>query len=98
MSMSSLNFFVIASEICLTVNNVGLRAITLEAAWQHLQDNEMNEVEGKNLAGWADGTVRKHPVLLRINQFMPQFMNANMKQLACTRLYGCVSSECGSHI
>ena len=72
---------VIASEICLTVNNVGLREITLEAVRQHLQDNEMNEVEGENLSGWADGTVRKHAVLLRINQFMPEFMNTNLQNL-----------------
>ena len=81
MSMSSLNFCVIASEICLTLDNIGCTDITLEAAKAHLQDDELKEVEGEELAGWADNTLRKHPVLLNINHFFPQFMNLNLQKL-----------------
>ena len=81
MPMSSLNFCVIATEICLTLDNIGCTDITLEAAKAHLQDEELTEVEGEELAGWADVTLRKHPVLLNINHFMPQFMNLNLQKL-----------------
>ena len=86
MSISSLNFCVIASEICLTLDNVGFRGMSLEAARRHLQDDELHEVEGENLAGWADVTLKKHPVLLRITHFMPQFMNLNLQKL----IQGCM--------
>ena len=56
MPMSSLNFCVIASEICLTLDNIGCTDITLEAAKAHLQDGELTEVEGEDLFGWADIT------------------------------------------
>ena len=81
MPMSSLNFCVIATEICLTLDNIGCTDITLEAAKAHLQDDELTEVDGEDLAGWADVTLRKHPVLLNINHFMPQFMNLNLQKL-----------------
>ena len=86
MSISSLNFCVIASEICLTLDNVGFRGMSLEAARRHLQDDELHEVEGENLAGWTDVTLKKHPVLLRITHFMPQFMNLNLQKL----IQGCM--------
>ena len=86
MSMSSLNFCVIASEICLTLDNIGCTDITLEAAKAHLQDDELTKVDGEDLAGWADVTLRKHPVLLRITHFMPQFMNLNLQKL----IQGCM--------
>ena len=81
MPMSSLNFCVIATEICLTLDNIGYSEITLQAAKEHMQDNEMTEVEGEDLFGWADGTLRKHPVLLNLNRFYPQFMNLNLQKL-----------------
>ena len=50
MPMSSLNFCVIATEICLTLDNIGCTDITLEAAKAHLQDDELTKVDGEDLA------------------------------------------------
>ena len=93
MPMSSLNFCVVATEICLTLDNIGCTDITLEAARAHLQDDELKEVEGEELAGWADVTlIEKAPCSVEHQSLLSSVHELELAE-TCSRVYGSNSSE-----
>ena len=71
----------VATEIKLELTNLIQRELTLEDAKVALKDPELSEVTDENLTGWVDGTLRKDEVLLRLHQFMPEFMNKHVMSL-----------------
>ena len=66
--------------MCLTVYALSTFNLTKEGV-QEFTKEDLQDFDDEGLAGWVDGTLSRHTVLLRLTNFFPEMMNIDIKNL-----------------
>ena len=68
-----------ATEMSLTIYTLPTFNLTKEAVQEFKKDPSLEDIDDEGLAGWVDGTLARHNVLLRLTKFFPEMMNLDVR-------------------
>ena len=70
-----------ATEMSLTIYSLPTFNLTKEAVQEFKKNPSLDEIDDEGLAGYVDGTLARHTVLLRLTKFFPEMMNLDVKNV-----------------